>query len=255
MASFWDRLKAGNFGVFGSEGLVSPTPGAAVGIGTNTSQGAPAAGGPANALDTGSGGALSNALYYGLVPGAALGKVTGMGGGGGGDPQDPNQQGRASKFFLGTEGRTQQLPHIDPQVQKILEQLGPDVQARLQANLQGGGFGPIENQARKNFGQQRQGIAERLNMLGGGEQRGQAGEHYLDSLSGDFESQLAAHKAQYGLQEGSQLQNLLSQLMQPRNENLYIPRQPGAIETVTPQVIETLTKLGLTKLIPLLFAL
>lgn len=125
--------------------------------------------------------------------------------------------------FFNTPAQIKKLPIQEPnQIEAINEQLA---QGRLNANpdIQ-------EKYARQQFAQQIPGIAERLNMASGGQQRGQAANYELGGLQANLESQLAGQRYQTGLR---QLQLGLT----PQNEYLYQPEKQGLAESATQNLI------------------
>ena len=119
----------------------------------------------------------------------------------------------------------QQVQRFTPQQQQAQNQA-------LQMALSGlqnpnAGFEPIANQARQQFNSQTvPSLAERFTAMGNG-QRSSAFQGALGSAGADLESQLAALQAQYGLQNRSQLMQLLGQGLEPQFENAYNPGGGG----------------------------
>jgi len=87
-------------------------------------------------------------------------------------------------------------------------------------------FGPIEDQARRGFAEKTiPGIAERFSSLGA--QKSSAFGQQLGAAGAGLESDLAAMKQNYGLQQQQALQNLLGIGLKPQFESLYRPGQEG----------------------------
>lgn len=108
-------------------------------------------------------------------------------------------------------------------------------------------FGPIEEQARSGFTQRIiPSIAERFTALGA--QRSSAFPQLLGQAGSDLESQLAAMKSQYKLQNQAQQQQLLLSLLglglTPQFQSAYFQRQPGAGEGIAQGILSSLPYLA-----------
>jgi hypothetical protein len=148
-------------------------------------------------------------------------------------------------FIFGKRAKTQQLPTINPQQQQLQSQLLQYLMQQLsqQQDLSPEdaerGFAPYENLARENFSQKTiPSLAERFTGMGSGGQRSSAFQSALGQAGSGLESNLAALRSQYGLQQQqmgtqrqSQLANLLGLGLSPRQENIYMSRQPGFLES------------------------
>jgi hypothetical protein len=141
-------------------------------------------------------------------------------------------------FLFGSPETTQQFNRFTPQQQGLQNQsIGGAM--NLLKQLQGNqfDFAPIAQQARDQFSNQVvPSLAERFSSLGsGGSQNSSAFQGALGAAGAGLESNLAALKSQYGLQQRGQNINLLSSLlghgMNPSFENTYIPRSPGFLES------------------------
>lgn len=132
-------------------------------------------------------------------------------------------------FFFGSPESYEQLPLYNQ------DQSGGFMQA-LQMALGGlqnpqQGFAPIANQARSQFNQVTvPGIAERFSALGSGAQGSSAFANTLGQSAADLETNLAALGSQYGMQNQSNLQNLLRLGLAPQFETNFNKRQPGHFE-------------------------
>lgn len=117
--------------------------------------------------------------------------------------------------------RFQQVPTMGP------DQIAAQQQG-LQMALQGlqnpqAGFEPIEQQELQRFQQQTvPSLAERFTAMGSGGQSSSAFQNALSQGGQDLGTQLAALKANYGLQRQSQLQQLLGLGLQPRFETAFM---------------------------------
>ena len=138
----------------------------------------------------------------------------------------------ASNFFLGDQGGWSQLANFNPQQQQAFSQILQQALSGLQNPTQG--FEPIAQNARQQFNTQTiPSLAERFTSMGGdSRQQSSAFAGALGSASSGLDSQLAALKAQYGLQNQNSLQNLLGMGLTPQFENVFKPRQPGFLESL-----------------------
>lgn len=137
--------------------------------------------------------------------------------------------------LLGTPGGIKQIPLGTPEQNQAVNSLLPLLQGRLQSNLASKDtFEPIAQQARRNFATQTvPSLAERFSAMGSN--RGSSGLiGSLGAAGADLDSNLAALKAQYGLQEQGNLNSLLNTLLSPQFQNLNIPSQPGFLEATAP---------------------
>ncbi len=121
---------------------------------------------------------------------------------------------------------TQQTPLLTGQQQGLQNNA---IQQLMQMLQQGGGFGPIEDQARTNFQSNTIPLlAERFQSLGGaGTGNSSAFQGALGAAGSGLEQGLASLKSQHNLGQ----QGLLSQLgMQQSFQNNHFQRQPGLPE-------------------------
>jgi hypothetical protein len=114
--------------------------------------------------------------------------------------------------------RTKQLPRFTGQGQDALSQL-------LSQGMQNADFGGMENRARNMFQTQTMpSIAERFTSMGGeGGQRSSAFAPAAMGAGADLESQLAALKGRFGMQQ-------LGMGLTPQFENIFIPKSPGRMQ-------------------------
>ncbi len=156
-------------------------------------------------------------------------------------PQPPK-----GNFFTGSPGGFAQLPSFTPEQQTALSELLQSGITGLRNRAQQApfkfDFAPIESQARANFSTETiPSIAEKFTSMGSGAPRSSAFQGALGGAASNLERDLAALKSQYGLQqeeiglrrqglEDNNLMNLLQFGLAPRNENLYFPSQPGALQ-------------------------
>lgn len=130
-------------------------------------------------------------------------------------------------FWSGQPAGVETFNQYTPEQQQAFSQV-------LQQALGGLGknqfdFAPIEDQARRGFAEKTvPTIAERFSSLGsGGSQRSSAFGQQLGAAGAGLETDLAAMKQNYGLQQQQMLQNLLGIGLQPQFESLYRPGSEG----------------------------
>lgn len=143
--------------------------------------------------------------------------------------------------FLGAPGEFQQQSRFTGQQSDLLnQQILPSIAPMLQQlqQRQGQGFGPIAEQATKQFRTQSiPSLAQRFGSMGSS----RGGSDYLHALSSaesGLQGNLAALGSQYDLQNNSQMQSLLLSLLglgtQPQFESLYLPGSQGVIHQILP---------------------
>lgn len=136
--------------------------------------------------------------------------------------------------------RNEQIPRFTPQQQSVLASILGQAQQGLQPQNFGAGFEPIAQQQRNQFQQETVPLlAERFTAMGGG-QRSSAFSGALGSAASGLEQSLGAQKANFGLQQQGQLQNLLGLGLQPQFETVQHQRQPGLLESISPAAIQAL---------------
>lgn len=153
--------------------------------------------------------------------------------------------GLASLFSSGSGGgglggvpsRLEQIPRFNPSQTAGLDQVLRLALGGLPNVAKGFDFAPLEEQARTGFAQNTiPSIAERFTAMGG--QRSSAFPQILGQAGAGLERSLAALKSDVGLRQQGNQQNLLLSLLQaglqPRSENLYHQRIPGAFESMLP---------------------
>jgi len=139
--------------------------------------------------------------------------------------------------LFGREGQSQAFSRFGPQFQQQNDTLIRDILSRLGTQTQQG-FDPIEKQAREGFSQRTiPTIAERFTSLGNNAISSPAFASQLGQAGAGFETDIAALRSQYGLQQNQQLMQLLNQLAP---EQAYFGRQPGLLEGGAQGVLESL---------------
>lgn len=128
-----------------------------------------------------------------------------------------------ASFFSGTPASFQQISKFSPQQMSGIQQ-------QLGMGMDQSAFNPIEQRARTQF-QTRTlpSIAERFTSLGGGAQRSSGFADILGRAGSGLESDLAAQRAQYGLQQQG-LQNQL--LTTPQFDTVRMPRESSGFESL-----------------------
>lgn len=141
--------------------------------------------------------------------------------------QNPSVWESLRNFGIGTPGYSQQYPRFTPEQQLAMSSLLGTSLSGLQSNQFD--FEPIASYSRKKFHEETVPLlSERFAGMGG---IGSSGyQNALSQAGSDLEANLAALRAQYGLQREGNLQNLLSYGLQPTFENIYVPGQPGLLQ-------------------------
>jgi hypothetical protein len=169
-----------------------------------------------------------------------------------GSPVPYGAQQKAS-FFKSTDAQPTSISTLTPQQQQLVNQLSGLVGRGLtNLNLPGqqSSFAPIAGEARRNFSQNTlPTIAERFAGLG----RSSSGlNQSLSGAASDFESQLAAAQAQYGLQEqglqSSNLMNLLGAGLNPQFDYAITPGQNSGVRNIWNAVSQPLIGAGINYL-------
>lgn len=116
-------------------------------------------------------------------------------------------------FLFGSPARTQQSSRLNPSQQNLLRNINQTALGNLQGlSSNAFNFQPIEEQARRNFqGTTIPSIANRFAAQGATD-----GSGYRNAILGagsDLESNLAALRAQYGIQNQGQMISLLQSLL------------------------------------------
>jgi|SRR5579859_55831 len=146
----------------------------------------------------------------------------------------------AKNFLIGTPGSVEQVSRLNPQQVALQQQIG-----NTASNMLGGlgqsqfNFSPIAQQARTNFQTQTiPSIAARFSGMGN--QRGSDYRAALSSAGAGLEEGLAALQAKYGLAQSGQQQqlllSLLSQALQPQQDNQFLAPQGGFLQSILPAI-------------------
>lgn len=142
--------------------------------------------------------------------------------------------------------RIQNISRLTPEQQGWQSQLGQIGLQGVQNPYQG--FVPIESQAREQFSQSTiPSLAERFTSMGSGGQKSSAFQGALGQAASGLESNLAALKAQYGLQNRGMSANLLGQALNPSFDTTYQQHQPGFLESALGGLSGTLGQYGAMK--------
>lgn len=138
--------------------------------------------------------------------------------------------GDGGNFFFGRKARTEQMPLYTPQGQENLNWL-------MSQGRQNMDFGPIEDRYKKQFSEETiPGLAERFSAMGGG-QRSSAFQGALGRAGSDLNSQLAALRSQYGMQQ-------MAMGLRPQFENVAYPAQPGFFQNMGSSIMSMLPMLA-----------
>lgn len=137
-----------------------------------------------------------------------------------------NQQSPSAEWFYGSPGQLAHIPRFtQPQMSALSSILGKG--QNMLSNLLMG-FEPIENQARQQLQQKTlPSIAERFTSLGNNAMSSPAFLSQLGGAASDLESNIAALKAQFGMQNRNQAMQLLAMGLEPQYQNLRLEAQPG----------------------------
>lgn len=131
---------------------------------------------------------------------------------------------------LSKSPRMKQASTLTPQQQGWQSQLGNQASQALQNPYEG--FEPIANQARDQFNTSTiPSLAERFTSMGTGGQRSSAFQGALGQAGAGLETNLAAMRAQYGLQNRELSGRQLSSALNPSFENYQQQKNPGFLET------------------------
>ena len=134
-----------------------------------------------------------------------------------------------SAFGKSKKPQTTQLPNLNPQQQQGQAQALQQALAGLKDPT--AGFEPIQQQQMNQFYQQTvPNLSERFTAMGEGAQRGSGFQGALGQAGAGLGTNLAAMKAQYGLQNQGNLQNLLGMGLRPQFENIYQQGGPGEMQ-------------------------
>lgn len=129
--------------------------------------------------------------------------------------------------LFGSGSRQEQVPKYSSEQQQVLNQILAQAMGGMQNPTKG--FGPIEEQARMGFRQKTlPSILERF--AGMGQNRMSSGlMGSLGEAGTGLETNLAAMKSQYGLQNQGNLQNLLGMGLTQQFDTIYKPKSPGIL--------------------------
>ena len=154
-------------------------------------------------------------------------------------------------FLLGTKPELQQLQRFNPnQQQGINQSLQYGLQGIQPENF-GANFAPIAQNARNQFAQSTvPTLAERFTALGG--QRSSAFPQALGQAGANLESSLAGQQSQFGLQDRSQLMQLLGLGLTPQFDYTYQQGSPGLFSGLAGGLGQGIGGLGLFGLLRLL---
>lgn len=137
----------------------------------------------------------------------------------------------------------QNISRLTPQQLGWQSQAGDLAMKGLQNPYEG--FEPIANQARDEFQSSTiPSLAERFSSMGSGGQRSSAFQGALGQAGAGLQSNLAALRSQYGLQQQQQSGNLLNQALQPNFDTRFVQHEPGFLESALGGLSGTLGQYG-----------
>jgi hypothetical protein len=143
------------------------------------------------------------------------------------------------EFFLGKPGGYQQYSNFGQDQQDALSQLLQQALSGMQNPT--AGFDPIAQNAMNDFESQGiPSIAERFTSMGAGSQGSSAFTGALGNARAGLDSQLAALRSQYGLQNQSQLQGLAQLGLTPKFQTDYHESQPGFLQSVAGPALQAI---------------
>ncbi len=136
-------------------------------------------------------------------------------------------------FFLGTPQRIEQVPRYNSQQQDIMSQVLGRAWGGLQNPTKG--FEPIAQNAVNRFNQQIiPSLSERFSSMGQNSISSPAYTSQLGQASAGLASDLASQEAQYGLENQSQLMQLLGIGLTPQHENIGVSGESGLLQQILP---------------------
>lgn len=146
-------------------------------------------------------------------------------------------RGAGAEFLAGSPGKFGTYDLYTPEQKEALRSILGAGMSGL-ANLSSVDFEPIAQQARQGFQQNTiPSIAERFTAMGAGAQQSSAFPQILGQAGAQLESNLAANKAQFGLQQQDQQQKLIALLLglgsQPQFASYYQPSQGGLLQSLS----------------------
>ena len=143
-------------------------------------------------------------------------------------------------FAVGQPQRIEQLQRFTPQQISVLQQLLGQGMQGLQNPYQG--FEPIAQRAMSQFQQQTvPSLAERFTSMGQNKISSPAFASQMGQAGAGLSEGLAALQSQYGMQNRSQMMDMLGMGLTPQFENIQMNAQPGMLQ----QALPTMGKLGM----------
>ena len=150
--------------------------------------------------------------------------------------------GGLGSFLFGHKPRVEQIQRFGPEQQQAFSQILQQALSGMQDPTKG--FEPIAEQARSQFiGKTVPSLAERFTAMGQGAQRGSGFQQALGEAGAGLEESLAAQQAQYGLQRGGQLQQLLGMGLQPQFDVYRQAPQQGFLGAAAGQALPALIQM------------
>lgn len=188
----------------------------------------------------------------GTLPGAIGGGILGAGAGlfdqfsGGNNPEQ-------GSFLTGRPQGVQTVGNYNPRQNEIMDMLLGLGQKGLQNPYEG--FEPIANYARKNFQENTiPTLAEAFSASGSNASSSPSFQTALGRQAAEFEPQLAALQAQYGMQNRGQSAQLLGMGLTPRETQYPVAAQQGLLHQALPALGQLAAQPGFMELLKSLFS-
>jgi len=150
-----------------------------------------------------------------------------------------------NQFMFGSPSRYEKIDKFTPETSSVINQLRDMAFGGLQKNKPD--FAPIEQQYKQQFQQETiPNLAERFTSMGGG-QRSSAFQGSLGRAGVDLNTNLAALRSKFDMQNRGQLMQMLGMGLTPQQDTGFFQSKPGFLGAAAPGV-----GAGLGELLPLL---
>jgi hypothetical protein len=148
-----------------------------------------------------------------------------------------------SNFFWGQGPQNMQFGYYNPEQQQMFQQMLQSGQNMWQNPYEG--FEPIRQNALNTFNQQVvPGLAERFGAMTGGAMSSPAFASQLGAAGQQLSQGLAGMESQYGQQNRQQALQAMQMGGSRQFENMFMPRQPGLVESSIPGALQAAGKIG-----------
>lgn len=194
------------------------------------------------------GGAATGAAagsFFPVVGTAAGAGIGALGGGVAGLFGGPELGNEFKENAFGTPESVEQYSTITPEMEEILQYL-------QHMGIEGfnnpyEGFEPIEQQAQNGFNQDISSLAHRFTSLGSAGLDSPDFAASVGGAAGDFRTNLAAQRAQWGQQNRQTALQMLELALRPRTENIHRPKSNGLVQEAVLGGIQAAPKLYMAK--------